>query len=1356
MKDAGSSTKVLPLRGSVQQTPTTPPHTARDSEIESTPTPPSDKKRRHTSQKSALLTEDERSPTSPSPGPETQPNGHLLNGSQKEEPERENAPPTPASSGSSWLSMKATSYPAPPSPNEAAPIAKVDGVPVIQEAKTAIPDEQERAYGVKPPPPPDPTPAKTEVPEKEKTADVSTKEEEEEIPDSQPSPKQKPPSPAPVRATLGEARLPAIPDQLQQLPLQPPLVISTDCNNRIKTKPPQNPLPTELGDVTQQETSSPVSSVDGDNRSTPGPGILSSATSPDANHISVPSDETGLQAEAAFERTVWKQAKAQQNSPQPLEKTDGEDLPSTVAEKEIAREAEDVAMEMPVIPSSQESSEPLVTSTKEPKPNAREKSVEKQLASPASPAVEPISPDPSAQLQLEHELAKSVTPIPVPDDISRLSDEKAVEAEDAKAREEDKMPAPQQKQEQVLDDMEYDDEDEDRVQLVGSTEPASRIPSPQTAGALPRSPVEPPIIQEPPTITVEKDGKAESAEDTKVPEVLAPQHPADESTPTPKPTTTIDAEKVQDQNVPDAASELPTSAPQKEPTSTTRDEVAGVRPPTPSIVLPVDDTTNPEDVEMEDGGAVSKAVEPPREEPKAALAPTPVGEHAEAGRTSVPQTANSVDVPAQPSPKPTIVEIDRDATESMELDDAELQPTPAQPAEKPTTLAPLPGIETVPNAPASSLSPAIIDSTSAAERAAQSSTDEDSDMATTAVTTAPEASSEESKHDLHLPRKHSVAPPKLSLSKIVVSSARHAASSAEAELKRLREDQEQQGLIVVARRRTQQAATVAARGRSSLFPPGSKMDALTRFQVDDPPLTADEAAKKVDVFESFYSIKSLPSSADDLIKRAPKAVTTDYHNVRLFDSQTIRILQRVSELQDQGMWSLRQPAKAPEPPRKKVHWDYMLDEMKWIQQDFRGERRWKIGVAKQVVDWVMEWHHTDPEYRLLQGLIVDRKTVGYVPKGIRTAAQPKQNTADEDIDMADMSHPTPELVAGGNTPEDEGGESYFVKQEQEDEVMVTVGEEGELYKHLEGPPTATVFALRPQEAVFSIVPSKAAQDVLDQLPLFGAPSAPRTDRPETVESPVVIPTSKYTVARIETDCVEPPRKKSRYEYEINRNPYADDSDDEDVLDYDQKDRSMRPIPLQPEQNNVALFRPEFKNTLNRVRNHIFRPPSDMPPASFFEHRTPSLWTAEEDEKLRQLAKEYNHNWGLISTFMVLDGQWHSGAERRSPWECFERWLGFGDFPQEFTKSPYYKPVQQRLELAGKYSQQYVAAHQNSQNVPTLKRKGTIPMRVERRRQTKQFTLFDAMRKLAKKRETSMTKSQQGNRGMFTRRSYQSK
>ncbi|XP_054624215.1 helicase SRCAP isoform X2 [Dunckerocampus dactyliophorus] len=65
---------------------------------------------------------------------------------------------------------------------------------------------------------------------------------------------------------------------------------------------------------------------------------------------------------------------------------------------------------------------------------------------------------------------------------------------------------------------------------------------------------------------------------------------------------------------------------------------------------------------------------------------------------------------------------------------------------------------------------------------------------------------------------------------------------------------------------------------------------------------------------------------------------------------------RTQALKREGCWSTKRLTRLMEPPRPKVHWDYLCEEMQWLSADFAQERRWKRGVARKVVRMVMRHH----------------------------------------------------------------------------------------------------------------------------------------------------------------------------------------------------------------------------------------------------------------------------------------------------------------------------------------------------------------------------------------------------------------
>jgi chromatin modification-related protein VID21 len=298
---------------------------------------------------------------------------------------------------------------------------------------------------------------------------------------------------------------------------------------------------------------------------------------------------------------------------------------------------------------------------------------------------------------------------------------------------------------------------------------------------------------------------------------------------------------------------------------------------------------------------------------------------------------------------------------------------------------------------------------------------------------------------------------------------------------------------------------------------------------------------------------------------------------------------------------------------------------------------------------------------------------------------------------------------------------------------------------------SAIFALQDDEVVFALQPSKTADLLLENLPLHGSPLVvPKLDfsgadyDPDAKWKRPAVPLSKYVEGEMILTNNTPPHKRRRYDY------LAEDEDEGEIIFENDKDNGAE---LRPENTAVALFSPEMKGIRDRLHaGHQFRPPTEhpMPPQSFFECRTASQWTWAEDEQLKSLVRECSYNWSLISAMVSTPSAFASGAERRTPWECFERWVSLGSLeglPNDMARTPYFKAYQARIDAA----QRTIAQHnQNVQQqvgpngavTPVPRRRPTTSIRVERRRNQKHLALIDAMRKLAKKREAAAQKAQQ--------------
>lgn len=71
--------------------------------------------------------------------------------------------------------------------------------------------------------------------------------------------------------------------------------------------------------------------------------------------------------------------------------------------------------------------------------------------------------------------------------------------------------------------------------------------------------------------------------------------------------------------------------------------------------------------------------------------------------------------------------------------------------------------------------------------------------------------------------------------------------------------------------------------------------------------------------------------------------------------QEAYVVQRINDLQKEGLWSEKRLPKIQEQPRAKAHWDFLLEEMVWLAADFAQERKWKKAAAKKCARMVQKY-----------------------------------------------------------------------------------------------------------------------------------------------------------------------------------------------------------------------------------------------------------------------------------------------------------------------------------------------------------------------------------------------------------------
>lgn len=98
-------------------------------------------------------------------------------------------------------------------------------------------------------------------------------------------------------------------------------------------------------------------------------------------------------------------------------------------------------------------------------------------------------------------------------------------------------------------------------------------------------------------------------------------------------------------------------------------------------------------------------------------------------------------------------------------------------------------------------------------------------------------------------------------------------------------------------------------------------------------------------------------------------------------------MQRINELQREGLWSEKRLPKVQEPPRTKAHWDYLLEEMVWLSTDFAQERKWKKAAAKKCARMVQK-HFLEKEAQAQKAEKMQehklKKMAGVIAKEVKT------------------------------------------------------------------------------------------------------------------------------------------------------------------------------------------------------------------------------------------------------------------------------------------------------------------------------------------------------------------------------------
>lgn len=532
--------------------------------------------------------------------------------------------------------------------------------------------------------------------------------------------------------------------------------------------------------------------------------------------------------------------------------------------------------------------------------------------------------------------------------------------------------------------------------------------------------------------------------------------------------------------------------------------------------------------------------------------------------------------------------------------------------------------------------------------------------------------------------------------------------------------------------------------------------------------------------ELYYLTQTLP-----LIKLLPgshKTLITENYELALLEGKIAVLYSRIEELKRQGKWSLRQPKRYYDPyiytksnnRKKTFHGDSLLEEGKWMAADFKEGSKYKkaccVTMAQAVNDyWTYGkvtcirrkriWHigekreeeevHGDLETNPvdgadsmviddikadndsapleitgneLQNIVVTDDKVSTEPIS-NDEPQPKEEEAIESAEVADQEvledpsqdKPVDELTDSPEKPEEEVELSsidvklLLSRPKPEDEIVppnLPTFTEDDLKEMGRDSKDSAPFKLHANLNDLK----KIDQSIIKNLPKFTAFDNEDSNMPAPALKPVDSP--MIAVSRL-------------------LHPFEEDDEWYKIV--------LKEGDSHKSKSNVSSGPPEYQKGLFGFQSHrrfnYLKPPKP-PLIKNIEFRSPTIWLPQDDKHLIHYVAEFCFNWDLISEHLLPSAatlrKYESNIERRTPWQCFERYIQLNE---KFQFS----------DMKGIYSYQAQLWLEHAHRAQLTTKRRISPLGVGNEsiqrghRRLRWASLFDAMRKSMKKREDAIAK-----------------
>lgn len=516
--------------------------------------------------------------------------------------------------------------------------------------------------------------------------------------------------------------------------------------------------------------------------------------------------------------------------------------------------------------------------------------------------------------------------------------------------------------------------------------------------------------------------------------------------------------------------------------------------------------------------------------------------------------------------------------------------------------------------------------------------------------------------------------------------------------------------------------------------------------------------------ELYYLTQTLP-----LIKLLPgshKTLTTDDFELALLEGKVAVLYSRIEELKRQGKWLLRQPVRYYDPflykkqrPLKtqKYTWDHVLEEGQWLAADFKETAKYKraccVAMAQAVNDY---WTYG-------KAVCIRRKKIRYIGDPIEIEDEPIK--PETDLFEAETG-----LLEAENAPSESkntalDGPSSFLTIDLDEAVPESIKEE----PHVAEEPDI----VKPQPVLVKEEPVPELRDIECEPSAIDVKLLQERPRPE---DEIVVPElPEYLLSDLESMGLLKDNSPFKLHVDLNSMKKLDQLIIRNLpkfTAFDVEENKSVPAPaLKPSEppivpvsrllhpfdddeqwhkivlkDSVSAARktevsgpPEYQKGLFGFQSHrrfnYLKPPKP-PLIKNIEFRLPTIWLPQDDRYLIHYVAEFCFNWELISEHLLLQAstlrKYESNIERRTPWQCFERYIQLNEkFQFSDMKGVYSYQAQQWLEQAHR------AQLTTKRRISPL---GVGNESIQRgHRRLRWASMFDAMRRTMRNRETMAAK-----------------